>query len=280
MNDLISHIRSDMSRRYAQSAVRPASTTAPGFPRPGRGQPARTLASVGAMGLLLLLLVAPARAADPSPTPLVDFPTPQRIVTVDRVEWLGDDLEHNDFMLASPDDEVSPGNYDYVDATGGIFHFYGRDLAGPYGKRTDVCPFMAAHNLAVLGTGVWDETNPSVTAEECAAAGTASAAESPVPSGAPSGSSAPEAIAGVATSLGEGTGGGEDDPIAMEIAIALILLLLGIGGVKVLGVAFGLGPWVSGPPSPFDPGAPLDFSTVGQEPTTPQARTERPSRNH
>ncbi|MFI5042199.1 MAG: hypothetical protein ACHQNA_10200, partial [Acidimicrobiales bacterium] len=44
------------------------------------------------------------------------------------------------------------------------------DVAGPYANRSDVCPFIAAHHLAGLGTGVVNAAIPSVTAEECAAA--------------------------------------------------------------------------------------------------------------
>lgn len=148
---------------------------------------------LGAVGLLLGVsgLVF---AADPSPTLPLVFPKPLEIVAVDRLEWLGDDLDHNDFILASKDDEVSPGNYDYKDATGGIFHFYGRDISGPYTVRADVCPFMRDHNLAALGTGVVEHPDiPTVTTEECAAAAPA-AATPPAPS-------PPEQIRATTTSI-------------------------------------------------------------------------------
>ena len=182
----------------------------------------------------MLLLVSPVGAADPSPPPPVDFPSPQMIVAVDRLEWLGDDLEHNDYILASPDDAVSPGNYDYVDATGGLFHFYGRDIAGPYAKRADVCPFMSEHGLAALGTGVVDDTNPTVTTEECVAAAAGTVAE-PVAAEDPAATDAAPDVA-AAGSSNDPTEDGSDDPIALEIAIALILLILGIGGLTAAGV--------------------------------------------
>ncbi len=142
---------------------------------------------------LCLGLVGPVVAADPSPTTSLAFPKPQEIVAVDRAEWLGEKLATNPYMLASKDDEVSPGNYDYKDATGGLFHFYGHDISGPYVNRTDVCPFILDHNLAGLGTGVWDADIPNVTAEECAAASPAAAS--------PAAASPPEQIQATTTSI-------------------------------------------------------------------------------
>jgi hypothetical protein len=231
---------------------------------------------------LCLRLAGSVVAADPSPTPLPVFPEPQEIVAVDRIEWLGEAVANNPYMLASKDDEVSPGNYDYVDATGGIFHFYGHNIEGPYVNRTDVCPFMLAHDLNVLGTGVWDPSNPSVTTEECAAAAVAVAATASPPSAdslAPAGANdgtLPDGEADPGDTLGT-TDSGEDDPIAMEIAIAIILLLLGIGGIKVLAVALGAGPWIGRPPSPLDEGAPIDGSNLTPDPTVAQSSAHEPS---
>jgi hypothetical protein len=131
---------------------------------------------------LCLRLVVPVLAADPSPQLPLAFPKPQEIVAVDRAEWLGDKLDHDPYMLGSKDDEVSPGNYDYKDATGGLFHFYGRDVSGPYVNRTDVCPFILDNHLSYLGTGVWYADIPIVTAEECAAVAASPAAASPAES--------------------------------------------------------------------------------------------------
>lgn len=226
-------------------------------------------------------------AADPSPKPPLVFPKPLEIVAIDRIEWLGEAVANNPYMLASKDDEVSPGNYDYKDATSGIFHFYGHDISGPYFNRTDVCPFMVAHDLPVLGTGVVEHPDiPSVTVEECAAVAVAPAAaavatasppaaDSPAPA-AVNGGTAEEGASDPGSPLGS-TGGGDDDPIAMEIAIALILLALGIGGVKVLGVALGVGPWASRPPLPLDEGAPIEGSDVTPDPTVAQAPTQQSS---
>lgn len=221
----------------------------------------RSAAALVVAGGLCIGLAGPVLAADPSPTMPTDFPKPLEIVAVDRLEWLGDDLDHNDFILASRDDEVSPGNYDYVDATGGLFHFYGHDLAGPYTVRTDVCPFMVAHGLTALGTGVVEHPDiPTVLIDECNAAGGNATAEAVI-AASPAPADSPDP-AGVSGGVGDGVGsdsgtvGSEDDPIAMEIAIALILFVLGIGGVKVLGVALGVGPLANRPPSPLDEGAP------------------------
>jgi hypothetical protein len=259
--------------------VLPTTRTAPHAWRP-RHRLGRALALLTGAGLCLLL-VAPSLAADPSPTPSLDFPKPQEIVAVDHIEWLGEAVQNNPYMLASKDDEVSPGNYDYKDATGGIFHFYGHDLAGPFAKRTDVCPFIVAHQLLGLSTGVWNPAIPAVLAAECVGVGTAALA-SVSPSG--SDSPAPVAVAagGGVTPGSTGAGltapsTGADDPIALEIAIALICLALGIGGLKVLGVALGLGPFASRPPSLLDEGAPLSGSNAIVDAVVAQPGTIGPS---
>jgi len=221
-------------------------------------------------------LVSPALAADPPPGPPLDFPTPQELVAVDRLVYHDDEMAHNPYMLASPNDEVAPGDYDLPDSTGGFFHYFGHDVSGPYTRRTDLCPFMRMNGIDILPTAPTMVEIPNVLIAECDAPATAPTAglqASPDPAAADSprpASAGGEPIANAGTDV-DGTGGGADDPVAMEIAVAIILLLLGIGGVAVLGAAMGVGPTARRPP-------PVGADVAAVAPPTAQApEVGRPS---
>lgn len=235
--------------------------------------------------------VAPVLAADPSPPPQA-FARPLMLVAIDRKEWIHSEgsafpnelLEHNDYMLASPDDEVSPGDYAYPDVTGGFFHYIGRNISGPYLTRAELCPFMLANKLEYMPMAPYDPA-PTILIAECqvvtaAPSAEASIATDPPPSDAPEPTDAEiVAIGGTETN---GPGAYDvaevDDPIAMEIAVGLILLLLGIGGgVKALGLAFGVGPLAT-KPTLLDRGVPTDASAVLPDGTTTQPPSSEPDR--
>jgi hypothetical protein len=248
------------------------------LPHPNRSTE-RTLAVVLAT-ILAAWLVAPVLAADPAPAPSLVFPTPQELVAIDRLVYHDDEMPNNPYMLASPNDEVAPGNYDLPDSTGGFFHYFGHDVSGPYARRTDLCPFMRANGIDNLPTAPTMVEIPNVMIAECDALTTAptsgpvvtadpAAVYSPQPANAGG-----EPVSNSGTDIG-GTGGGSDDPVAMEIAVAIILLFLGIGGLKVLGVVMGIGPLVSHLPA-VGPDATADAPLATQAPAVAQESPDRP----
>lgn len=119
--------------------------------RPRHQRPA--LAGLALAVGLLALGSGAAFAADPSPepTPIV-FNSPQYLV------WWESHMTYNgpvvdqvyDLFTEGP---VEPGHFVVPDGSGGVFHYSGRLVGGPYRTDTELCPQMIA--LGIEALQVW-----------------------------------------------------------------------------------------------------------------------------
>jgi hypothetical protein len=195
--------------------------------RPGHLR--RSLAGLALGAGLLALGSGAALAADPSPEPTeIVFNSPQYLV------WWESHMTYNgpvvdqvyDLFTEGP---VEPGHFVVPDGSGGVFHYSGRLVGGPYRTDTELCPQMIA--LGIESLQVWPPAmiggSTIVDCERFRA--------TPAPS--PEATDAGGGGAAGGSSSGTGaTGGSPDEPSdeALDIAAGLIGMLLFGGGLTGL----------------------------------------------
>ncbi len=208
---------------------------------------------IGALAALLLaatVLPATVLADDPSPTPVV-FPQPHFLVWMDdhgTIDGLVQDQAY--WLYPYPPDNGT--DFRVPDGNGGVYHYRGHVVSGPYSSDTDACPAMIALGIDSLETWATHAGESPMTVD-CrrfrAPADTPAAA-----------TTGPEAGTGSGVTTGSDT---EPDPESLGIAVALIGLLLFGGGAA--GVVIG---GRTRPIPDFGPGARSDIDTH-QQPDRP-----------
>jgi hypothetical protein len=180
------------------------------------------LAIALAAGALALTAAHPARADDPSPDPNWQFSAPVILVWMDNHGTLNGPVEDKAYMLVPPGVEVKgePGHYKLADGNGGVFHYFGYDVDGPFTNARDLCPRMIAEKIKDLYAWPWYDHG--IQLDECRAlAGLLTPA--PAPADNAGGGS------GIDTSGVEPTS--SDLNLAAAIIWVLLLGALGTGGV-------------------------------------------------
>jgi hypothetical protein len=221
-------------------------------------------------------LAAPVLAADPTLAAIV-FNPPQLLVWEDSHGTYDGPVVDNAYALV-PNSEVDPknnGHFILPDGNGGVFHYFGHVVSGPFGGSTDLCP-----KLLALGIDFVSDLPGynSLSAAEC------HSFLAPILAAAPAATDDPYAAATAPAdrnAAGYVTGGnfgdpGSPDPISLDIATALILALLGIGSIGVLAAIFHQGPFARPALAGVGPSAPSGEALgVPGHPSAPtQGRTQ------
>ena len=199
---------------------------------------------VTAVLLVGLALPAFAAAADPSPTPVV-FPQPHYLVFMEGHGTYNGPVVDNAYWLY-PYVPADGRNFVVPDGTGGVYHYTGRVVGGPFSTDTDACPQMISLGIASLQTWATHAGESTLTVD-CKRFRSAPGAGS---AGTP----------------------GEPDPESLGVAVALIGLLLFGGGaaVTVLGRR---------PPVPVPAGGPALVPAPPTPPITPDPPHAEPPRD-
>jgi hypothetical protein len=165
----------------------------------------------------------PVLAADPSPNPGWQFTAPVILVWMDNHGTLNGPMEDKAYMLVPPGVEVQgeAGHYKLADGSGGVFHYFGHDIAGPFTNARDLCPRMISEKISELSAWPWYDHG--ITLDECLAL---AGLLTPAPTAAAD-------TGGTADSSGvEPTG--SDLNLAAAIIWVLLLGALGTGGVVAI----------------------------------------------
>jgi len=214
-------------------------------------------AALALLACLVALLASPAAllAADPTPSPVV-FPQPHYLVFMESHSTMDGPVVDKTYWLYPylPDD----GNHFVVpDSAGGVWHYAGRIVSGPYASDDEACPPMIALGIPSLTT--WTtaagEQQLVVDCERFRA--------TPAPP------ATPPLLADLAPSNAQATtpdSGEEPDDLSLGLAVALIGLLLFGGGSA--GVIIGRR---GDPGADFGPGARSDPDTDPHQPKEPPA---------
>lgn len=217
----------------------------------------RLVRSLAAACLALGLLAPAVLADDPSPVPVV-FGTPQLLVWWDSHGTYNGPVTDNAYALIRPD-QVDPADATHFilgDGSGGVYHYFGRVVSGPYAGQADLCPVMLSVGIDYLSAYPYTDA-VGFSADDCRAFLAPPAAPEPTATPEPTVEATPLATDGtVGVTLVGDPGDGGDDPVALGLAVALILALLGIGGFAVLAYLFGWGPFPGRSPSVPVPAAP------------------------
>lgn len=115
----------------------------------------RSIAALGARALSVLALLGliaarPVAAADPSAAPsAMVFHNPQYLVFMESHQTYNGPVVDNAYWLyvAPPDED---GHFAVPDGTGGVFHYQGRLVGGPFAGEADACPAMLAVGVESL----------------------------------------------------------------------------------------------------------------------------------
>ena len=208
----------------------------------------RSIAALGARALSVIALLGffaarPVAAADPSaaPSPKV-FHNPQYLVFMESHQTYNGPVVDNAYWLyvAPPDED---GHFAVPDGTGGVFHYQGRLVGGPFAGEADACPAMLAVGVESLQAWVVAAGETAQVADCRASLATAP----PIPSaGASTGGSSN------APSSGQGAQADADD---LGLALALIGALL-LGGGAAGTIVAGRGE--AARRTPEEPGPPAD----------------------
>jgi hypothetical protein len=202
------------------------------------GAAAVVLITIALIAVAAMALARPASvvAADPSPgpTPLV-FHTPQYLVFMESHQTMNGPVTDNVYWLyISPPD--ADGAFVVPDGGGGVWHYSGRLIGGPFTGAADACP-------AMLGVGV-----TSLQAWWVAAGEDAQVADCAVYAATPKPASTAAAAAGpgsVGSTAGEPTSPAGRD--STGIILAVLGALLAGGGVVVSRTGRPLAPVAIGP---------------------------------
>ena len=229
----------------------------------------RRLARALGVALLGLGLLAPAALADdPTPAPVV-FGTPQLLVWWDSHGTYNGPVTDNAYALIRPD-QVDPADATHFilgDGTGGVYHYFGHVVSGPYAGQADLCPVMLSIGIDYLSAYPYTDA-VGFSADDCRASLTPPATPEPAITPEPTVEPTPAATDDTgAVGLTVAPGDGSDDPVALGLATALILALLGIGGFAILAYLFGWGPFPGR--SPSVPALAAPASSAAAVPPTP-----------
>lgn len=190
-------------------------------------------AALGVASFVSLAAVAPALAADPSPNPAFIFDAPVELVWMDNHGTYNGPVTDNEYMLVPPGVEVAgePGHYKLADGSGGVYHYFGHDVSGPYTDARDLCPFMAEKQIDLLYAWPWGDRGISLT--ECAALNaTPTPAATPLPTPAESAGGGLGPVSPWAPGWppgGSGPGGGV--PV-VPLAVAGVIIAGGVLGLN------------------------------------------------
>jgi hypothetical protein len=187
---------------------------------------------LGAAATCLTLIVAPvvAFAADPSPSPVV-FPQPHYLVFMESHQTYDGPREDNAYWLYPylPDDGT---HFVVPDGSGGVFHYVGSVVGGPFATDDEACPQMIALGIPSLST--WTtHAGESPLVVDCA--GFRATPE-------PTSESLDPAPSGVAVTEGAGgtdAPGTDDEPDAESLGIAVAIIGLLLFGGGALGAVIG-----------------------------------------
>jgi hypothetical protein len=176
----------------------------------------RRVVVLGAVLGALIGLPGLALADDPSPSPAV-FPQPHYLIWMDDHDTMSGLVQDQTYWLYPylPDDGT---NFVVPDGTGGVFHYRGHLVSGPYASDEEACPAMLAVGVDSLQTWA-THAGESPLVVDCTRF-----LATPVPAVA----SVP-ASGSASTGLVEGAGG-TFDPGSLGLAVSLIGLLLFGGG--------------------------------------------------
>jgi len=196
------------------------------------------LAAFVALGAAILfaigagLSLGPSRvlAADPSamPSPMV-FHTPQYLVWMETHQTMnGPVVDQAYWLYIEPPDE--DGHWAVPDGGGGVFHYWGHLVGGPFSGEADACPAMLAVGVTSLQAWIVAAGEEAQIAD-CARylATAAPAASKPI--------DGPGNVAGSGDLVDSGVDS-DVDPEALGIAVMLIGALL-FGGSAALGIGAG-----------------------------------------
>ncbi|HEU0236624.1 MAG TPA: hypothetical protein VFR14_09310 [Candidatus Limnocylindrales bacterium] len=207
----------------------------------------RSIAALGAralsvVALLGLIAARPVAAADPSaaPSPMV-FHNPQYLVFMESHQTYNGPVVDNAYWLyvAPPDED---GHFAVPDGTGGVFHYQGRLVGGPFAGEADACPAMLAVGVESLQAWIV-AAGESAQIVDCRAY---RATEPPVPTGdGPTDGSTDGAPPDVTEA-----GGTDADDIGLALALVGALLL---GGGAAGTIAAGRGEAARRPPKEPEP---------------------------
>ncbi|TMD25763.1 MAG: hypothetical protein E6I94_11315, partial [Chloroflexi bacterium] len=131
---------------------------------------ARRLAATCAAAAFLLwpLAVGQVSAADPNPAASpITFARPQYLVFWESHGTYDGPVVDNAYALFT-DPPVEPGHFVVPDGSGGVFHYTGRLMGGPYATDAELCPQMIS--LGITSLEAWP---PSIVGKtivvDCAA---------------------------------------------------------------------------------------------------------------
>jgi hypothetical protein len=225
-----------------------------------------TATAVLLAALALVAFAGPSAAADPQPTPMV-FGSPQYLVFWESHSTSNGPVIDNVYDLFT-ELPVEPGHFVVADGSGGVFHFFGKLIGGPYASDAELCPQMISLGIASLE--VWPPGLYNATqVVDCA-----QYRQTPVPTadsggggggtgeGTTSGGSGDSGTGGDTSNNGAG---GEPTDEALDIAAGLIGLILFGGGLA--GLTRGGGP--TRPPAPVVPATtvtPVPLTTTAPGP--------------
>ena len=204
----------------------------------------RLCRALGAAMLAMGLLAPAVLADDPTPAPVV-FGTPQLLVWWDGHSTYDGPVTDNTYALIRPDqvDPADATHFILADGIGGVYHYSGHVVSGPYAGEVDLCPVMLSLGIGYLSAYPYTDA-VGFSADDCRAFLAPPATPEPTLAPEPSAEPTPagtDVTGGVVLAVAPGDGG--DDPVALGLATALILALLGIGGFAVLAYLFGWGPF-------------------------------------
>lgn len=239
------------------------------------------LAALVPMALLALLPLGGGSvlAADPSPSPIV-FARPQYLVWWDSHQTMDGPVVDKTYALFTQL-PVEPGHFVVPDGNGGVFHYSGRVVGGPYSDDGELCAEMISLGIQSLEAWPPGAYAPYVDCAQYRAPAVPSATSGGSGAGETAGTTAGSdggSSSGGSSNGGSSSGGsGEPSPEALDIAAGLIGILLfggGFVGLRSTGGGPGTAPPPDAPPAdtpPPDAPPPADPQSADHRPPDQQA---------
>lgn len=201
----------------------------------------RGIRATGALAMSIILaagLAATVLGADPPPSPIV-FSPPQLLVWEDSHGTYNGPVIDGYYALV-PNSQVDPndnGHFILPDGSGGVFHYFGHVVDGPFGGSNDLCPKLLS--LGIDSVSDLPGYN-YLSADQCRAFLAPIITAEPTITVDPYATATDSAGGTTNDSPGDYV---DPDPISLDIAAAIILALLGIGSLGVLARIFHKGPF-------------------------------------